>query len=120
MAQSRDRTDELSVPGERSNTGRCSRCALRLKEKIQKKQLAKDVSPTTSLTYETSLLRWRHCPECGFLTGELRAAKVELTPSLAYNSNTTIWGGFLSVGWQHNCSDDFNTEAGIAAGKPMA
>lgn len=88
---------------------------LRLKEKIQKKQLAKDVSPTTSLTYETSLRTLVSLPGYDFLTGELRMARVELTPSLAYNSSTTIWGGFLAVSWQHNFSDDFNTEAGIAA-----
>jgi DNA uptake protein ComE-like DNA-binding protein len=88
---------------------------LRLKEKIQKKQLAKDVSPTTSLTYETSLRALASLPGWDFLTAELRAGRVELTPSLAYNSNTAIWGGFLSIGWQHNFSDDFNTEVGIAA-----
>jgi hypothetical protein len=87
----------------------------RLKQKIQKKQLAKDVSPTTSLTYETSLRTLASLAGYDFLTGEARIAKVELTPSVAYNSNTTIWGGFLSVSWEHNFSDDFTTETGIAA-----
>ena len=88
---------------------------LRLKEKIQKRELAKDVSPTTSLTYETSLRALVSLPGYDFLTTEIRAGRVELTPSLAYNSNTTIWGGFASAAWEHEFSDDFSTELGIAA-----
>jgi DNA uptake protein ComE-like DNA-binding protein len=90
---------------------------LRLKQKIQEKNLAKDVSPTTSRTWETSLRALVSLPGYDFLTAELRTGRVLLTPSMAYNSNTSIWGGFLSATWEHNFTDDFSTELGVAAWK---
>jgi hypothetical protein len=90
---------------------------LRLKQKIQEKHLAKDVAPTTSRTFETSLRSLVSLSGYDFLTAELRVGKVDLTPSIAYSSNTTIWGDFLSVTWEHNFTDDFSTQAGIAAWK---
>jgi hypothetical protein len=88
---------------------------LRLKQKIQEKHLSKDVAPTTSRTMETSLRALASLSNYDFLTAEVRTGNVLMTPSVAYSSNTTIWGGFLSVDWEHNFTDDFSTEAGIAA-----
>lgn len=87
---------------------------LRLKQKVQEKNLAKDVLPTRSRTWETSLRSLVSLSNYDFLITELRAGNVRLTPSLRYGSNTTIWGGFLSSQWEHNFSDDFSTELGIA------
>ncbi len=90
---------------------------IRFRQKIQHKYSPKDILPTTSKTYESSLRFMASLANYDFLTTEIRKGLVRLTPTMKYNSNTSISGDFLSVAWEHNFSDDFGSEIGIAVWK---
>ncbi|MEO0076668.1 MAG: hypothetical protein ABIK19_03250, partial [candidate division WOR-3 bacterium] len=89
----------------------------RLKQKIQRKHLPKDVLATVSNTYETSFRILASLTERNFFACEYRRGVVGLTPSMEYNSQRAIWGDFLSISWEHNLSDAIGLESGIAVWK---
>lgn len=90
---------------------------IRFKQKIQNKYTPKDILPTNSNTYESSIRVMASLANYDFLTTEVRKGMVKLTPTMEYNSNTSISGDFLSVDWEHNFSDNFGFETGIAVWK---
>ncbi len=89
----------------------------RLKQKIQRKHLPKDVQASVSNTYETSFRILASLTERNFLSCELRRGVVGLTSNLEYNNEKAIWGDFLSVAWEHNFSDAIGLEAGLSVWK---
>jgi len=88
---------------------------LRFKQKLQSKGLPKPVLGTRSFTSETSIRTMASLTDWDFLTGEIREGRVYLTPTMEYGDNASMSGNFLSVQWDHNFSDDFNAEVGVAA-----
>jgi len=86
----------------------------RLKQKIQRKNLPKDVLATVSNTYETSFRILASLSDRNFLSCEFRRGVVGLTPSMEYNSEKTLWGDFLGISWEHNFSDAIGLETGMA------
>ncbi len=91
----------------------------RIKQKIQRKYLPKDVLATVSNTFETSFRVLASLEERNFLSCELRRGLVDLTPSMEYNSEKTLWGDFLAISWEHNFSPAVNLETGIAVWSAM-
>ncbi|MEO0092591.1 MAG: helix-hairpin-helix domain-containing protein [candidate division WOR-3 bacterium] len=91
----------------------------RIKQKIQRKHLPKDVLATVSNTFETSFRVLASLEERNFLSCELRRGLVDLTPSMEYNSEKTMWGDFLAISWEHNFSAALNLEIGIAVWSAM-
>jgi len=89
----------------------------RVKQKIQRKNLPKEVLATQSNTFETSFTTMVSLTDRNFLSCEYRRSAVGLTPSMEYNSQSTLWGDFLSLSWEHNFSDAIGLEAGIAVWK---
>lgn len=89
----------------------------RLKQKIQRKNLPKVVLATQSNTFETSFTTMVSLTDRNFLSCEYRRSAVGLTPSMQYNSQTTLWGDFLRLSWEHNFSDAIGLEAGLAVWK---
>lgn len=87
---------------------------LRFKQKIQAKELPKVAGTTRSVTLESTIRAMTSLSNWDYLTGEVRLGKVLLTPTMRYGDNASMWGDFVSVQWEHNFSDDFNTELGIA------
>ncbi|MEO0082091.1 MAG: helix-hairpin-helix domain-containing protein [candidate division WOR-3 bacterium] len=87
---------------------------LRLKQKLQSKGLPKPALSTRSFTSETSIRTMASLTDWDFLTGEVREGRVYLTPSMEYTDQASMSGNFLAVQWDHNFSDDFNAELGIA------
>ncbi len=88
---------------------------LRFKQKLQSKGLPKPALGTRSFTSETSIRAMASLTDWDFLTGEVREGRVYLTPTLEYGDNASMSGNFLAVQWDHNFSDDFNAELGVAA-----
>ncbi|MCX7785598.1 MAG: helix-hairpin-helix domain-containing protein [candidate division WOR-3 bacterium] len=91
----------------------------RIKQKIQRKHLPKDVLATVSNTFETSFRVLASLEERNFLSCEVRRGLVDLTPSMEYNSEKTMWGDFLAISWEHNFSPAVNLETGIAVWSAM-
>lgn len=87
---------------------------IRFKQKLQNKGLPKPALSTRSFTMESSLRVMASLTDWDFLTGEVREGKVFLTPSMQYAERASISGNFLAIQWDHNFSDDFNAELGIA------
>lgn len=87
---------------------------LRFKQKVQAKQLPKIASATRSMTLESSIKAMASLTNYDYLTAEVRLGKVLLTPTQRYSDQASMWGNFLAVQWEHNFSDDFNGELGIA------
>jgi DNA uptake protein ComE-like DNA-binding protein len=90
---------------------------IRFRQKIQNKYSPKPELPTLAKTYESSIKVMASLENYDFLTTEIRKGLVKLTPTMEYNSNTSISGDFLSIAWEHNFSDDFGSELGIAVWK---
>jgi len=88
---------------------------LRFKEKLQLKENPKIAGATTSFTMESGLRAMLSLTNWDYLTGELRYGRVLVTPTMKYQDQSSLSGDFLSVQWEHNFSDDFNTELGIAS-----
>ncbi len=88
---------------------------LRWRQKVQVKERPQPVQSTRSLSLESALRAMLSLSNWDFLTGELRWGKTLLTPTMKYNDEASINGDFLSVQWEHNFSDDFSGELGIAA-----
>ncbi len=87
---------------------------LRLKQKIQRKYLYKDIEPTVSRTYETTLRSFVTITQGDYLNVEARFARVKLTPTLKYGSNSLMDGGYLASSYEHNFSDRFSVLGGFA------
>lgn len=87
---------------------------IRFRQKVQKKYSPRDVLPTISKTSESSIRFMASLANNDFLTAEVRKGMVKLTPTMKYNGKTSIWGDFLAIAWEHNFSDDFGFEAGVA------
>lgn len=87
---------------------------LRFKQKLQSKGLPKPALSTRSFTTESSIRVMASLTDWDFLTGEVREGKVFLTPGMQYTDQASMSGNFLAVQWDHNFSDDFNAELGIA------
>ncbi len=88
---------------------------LRVKQKLQSKELPKVVQSNQSFTLESSVRVMAALANWDYLTLELRHGQVLLTPTLKYSDQTSISGDFVALQWEHNFSDDFNAELGVAA-----
>lgn len=88
---------------------------LRFKQKLQSKELPKVVQSTRSFTLESSIRVMAALANWDYLTLELRHGQVLLTPTMKYSDQTSISGDFVALQWEHNFSDDFNAELGVAA-----
>lgn len=87
---------------------------LRFRQKVQLKERPRLVLGTGSLSLESSLRALVSLSNWDYLTGELRYSKTRLTPTLKYDDRASIDGDFVLVQWEHNFSDDFQGELGIA------
>ena len=87
---------------------------LRFKQKLQSKGLPKPVLSSRSFTMETSLRAMASLTDWDFLSAELREGRIFLTPNLEFGDKASMSGNFLAVQWDHNFSDDLNTELGVA------
>lgn len=87
---------------------------LRFKQKVQSKELPKVAEATRSMTLESTLRAMASLSSYDYLTGEVRLGKVLLTPTMKYGGDASMWGDYLAVQWEHNFSDDFQGELGIA------
>jgi DNA uptake protein ComE-like DNA-binding protein len=87
---------------------------LRFKQKVQAKELPKVAEATRSITLESTLRAMTSLSNYDYLTGEVRLGKVLLTPTMKYGDDASMWGDYLAVQWEHNFSDDFQGELGVA------
>ena len=87
---------------------------IRFRQKLQSKGLPKPVLSTRSNTSESSIRVMASLTNHDFLTGEVREGRVHLIPNPKYGDKASMSGNFLAVQWEHNFSDDFNTELGVA------
>ncbi|MCK4328810.1 helix-hairpin-helix domain-containing protein [candidate division WOR-3 bacterium] len=87
---------------------------LRLKQKIQRKYLYKSVEPTVSRTFETTLRSFATLTQRDYINAEIRIARVQLTPTVEYGSNSLIDGGYLSSSYEHRFSDRLSILGGFA------
>jgi DNA uptake protein ComE-like DNA-binding protein len=88
---------------------------LRFKEKLQSKELPKVAEATRSVTLESSIRAMVSLANYDYFTAELRHGQVLLTPTMKYADQSSMSGDFVAVQWEHNFSEDFNTEVGVAA-----
>ena len=88
---------------------------LRFKQKLQSKQLPKVALSTRSYTLESAIRAMASLSNWDYFTAELRHGMVLLTPTLKYGDNNDMAGDFVSAQWEHNFSDDFSSELGVAA-----
>ncbi|MEO0078669.1 MAG: helix-hairpin-helix domain-containing protein, partial [candidate division WOR-3 bacterium] len=88
---------------------------LRFKQKLQSKELPKVVQSTRSFTMESSIRTMASLSNWDYLTLELRHGQVLLTPTMKYADQTSMSGDFVAAQWEHNFSDNFNAELGVAA-----
>jgi DNA uptake protein ComE-like DNA-binding protein len=88
---------------------------LRFKQKLQSKELPKLVQSTQSFTLESSIRAMYSLTNWDYLTSEVRHGQVLLTPTMKYADQTSMSGDFVAVQWEHNFSDDFSGELGVAA-----
>jgi DNA uptake protein ComE-like DNA-binding protein len=87
---------------------------LRFKEKLQSKETPKVAVSTRSFTMESSIRLMASLTNWDYFTAELRHGTVLLTPTVKYGDNADMAGDFVAVQWEHNFSDDFNAELGVA------
>jgi hypothetical protein len=87
---------------------------LRFRQKVQIKEKPKLALGTRSVSLESAIRALVSLSGWDYLTGELRYSKTLLTPMMEYNDEASINGDFLLVQWEHNFSDDFQSELGIA------
>ncbi len=87
---------------------------IRFKQKVQSKGLPKPVLSTRSLTTESSIRVMASLSNHDYLSAELREGRIYLTPNVEYGDKASMSGNFLAVQWDHNFSDDFNAELGVA------
>lgn len=87
---------------------------LRFKQKIQLKETPKLTLGTRSLSLESSIRALISLSNWDYLTGEVRYSKALLTPTMKYNDEASINSDFLLVQWEHNFSEDFQGEIGVA------
>ncbi|MEO0022781.1 MAG: hypothetical protein ABIJ93_02870, partial [candidate division WOR-3 bacterium] len=87
---------------------------LRFRQKVQLKERPRLVLGTGSLSLESSLRALVSLSNWDYLTGELRYSRTRLTPTMKYDDRASIDGDFVLVQWEHNFSDDFQGELGIA------
>ncbi|MDY6787248.1 MAG: hypothetical protein SVK54_03910, partial [candidate division WOR-3 bacterium] len=87
---------------------------IRLKQKIQEKNLAKIAVSTHSVTNETTLRIFALLSNNDYLNLEARYGRVNLTPSLMYGENYIIDGTYLNVSFEHEMTDYFSVLSGIA------
>ena len=74
----------------------------------------RNICSTRSFTSETSIRVLASLTAYDFLSAELREGRIYLTPTLEYGDKASMSGNFLAVQWDHNFSDDFNGELGVA------
>jgi hypothetical protein len=87
----------------------------RLKQKWQRKHLAKEVVPTVSRTAETSLRAFAYITDRDNLSLELRYGQVGLTPTMRYGNDVLMSGGFVSGSWERNFSPRLSVRGGLVA-----
>jgi len=87
---------------------------LRFRHKVQVKEKPKLVLGTRTVSMESALRALVSLSNWDYLTGEVRFSKTLLTPMMEYNDEASISGDFLMIQWEHNFSDDFQGEIGIA------
>ncbi len=88
---------------------------LRFKQKVQFKENKKQVVATHSMALESSIRMMLSLSNWGYFTGEVRFSKTRLTPTLRYNDEASINGDFVALQWEHNFSEDFSSELGVAS-----
>ncbi|MGC8797071.1 MAG: helix-hairpin-helix domain-containing protein [candidate division WOR-3 bacterium] len=87
---------------------------LRFRQKVQMKEKPKLALGTNSVSLESAVRALVSLSNRDYLTAEVRYGKTILTPMMEYNDEASINGDFLLVQWEHNFSDDFQGEIGIA------
>ncbi|OGC43295.1 hypothetical protein A2Y85_00545 [candidate division WOR-3 bacterium RBG_13_43_14] len=86
---------------------------IRIGQKYMTKYLARPIESTASRTSETSLRIFFYLSNYDALRMEARSGSVAFTATEGNDMNLT--GGFLSTSIEHNFSNAFSVEAGIAA-----
>jgi len=87
---------------------------LRFRQKVQFKEKPRLVIGTRSLSLETSIRVLLSLSNWDYLTSEVRTSRTRLTPTMRYGDQASIISDFVAVQWEHNFSDDFQSELGVA------
>ncbi len=86
---------------------------LRFRQKVQFKEKPRLVIGTRSLSLESSIRALLSLSNWDYLTGEVRTSKTLLTSSMNYGDKVGINSDFVAVQWEHNFSEDFQSELGL-------
>ena len=90
---------------------------IRLKQKIQEKNLYKSVVSTHSFTNETTLRIFTILSNNNYLNFEARYGRVNLTTSLRFMEDNIIDGTYVNGSFEHRITDYFSILGGVAAWK---